>query len=344
MKTIVSLLSDQLIPNLLFIRQHGNRHSKHLFISTPEMERNHKSLILAETLGLEKESFHILTVDANNPLKIRESLGSHIWDYGTPWSVNITGGTKIMSQMVYNHFASGKFDCIIFYTSISAPYDTILYPEIRLSSKKIMPSLTLWEYFCAHGFSYTILEGFSRPEKDADAIFRKVIQKGGPQHVDMLVRALSDKKMQKDKNYLSGEWFEDWLYLFLKDKLSLEDSQIARGLEIKSRFSVTPGTNDNEIDLAFVVGNRLFLVECKVFFNATVKKINETIYKSASIRQTLGLKATSLMFFCNDITGSGSTIKDKCRLLNVEQPFLLKDMRDLAKFEKQIKKTTGYGS
>ena len=73
-KTIVSILSDQLIPNVLFIKQFGLEDCQHVFLTTKLMAGRHKSSILADALGLAENQYKKVEIDANSPGKILKKL------------------------------------------------------------------------------------------------------------------------------------------------------------------------------------------------------------------------------------------------------------------------------
>ncbi len=55
-KTIVSILSDHLLPNFLFIKEMEGQYSDLLFVSTPQMEMQEKAMHLEVALGRKEGS------------------------------------------------------------------------------------------------------------------------------------------------------------------------------------------------------------------------------------------------------------------------------------------------
>lgn len=124
-----------------------------------------------------------------------------------------------------------------------------------------------------------------------------------------------DEYLSKEEiKYFSGDWFEEYIYYSIKDELNLDDEQIKTGVTVKvtlnnSDYAIRlketllkltgkedPDVNknyvNNEIDVMFVYKNKLYIVECKtnIFIDGTKKDIlNETIYKSDSIKTRFGL-------------------------------------------------------
>ena len=174
----------------------------------------------------------------------------------------------------------------------------------------------------------------------------QTIQKKGAYNVAKIKAAKTEIYKGEDKMYLMGEWFEEWCYAIFRDDLNLANDQIAMGIQIKNILSEKKAVNDNEIDVAFVYNNRLYLIECKVFNKMDSKKIGETVYKAASIRQTLGLQATSMIMLCC-LMGKNDErklfVSDICRMMHVRKVFSLEDMKDKNLFISQIKKMINYG-
>jgi hypothetical protein len=339
MPTLISIISDQPIPNLIFIKQMELPDMKYIMLSTEDMERNKISSNIALAANLPEGSLVIHKIPHADPIAILRKMESLNWDKKEKYIINITGGTKIMSQMVYQFFTNNKFNVEIYYTPISEPFWTILYPKLNTVSIDSQYQLTLYEYFLAHGYSYTYIDGFSFPIDDANKLMALTIKQNGSENVDQIKKAKSEAYYSDDKVYLTGEWFEDWCFNIIKESLNLHDSQISKGIQIKSHLSDKIATNDNEIDVAFVYDNKLYLIECKVFNKIDNKKIGDVIYKSASIRQTLGLQAISLIFLCSNLGRNNfrkSMIKDKCRLMKIKRIFTLEDLKNIKEILKEI--------
>ena len=81
-------------------------------------------------------------------------------------------------------------------------------------------------------------------------------------------------------DYLTGGWFEEYVYFTLLRALSPQE--IALGVRISR-----PGVeHDNELDVVLIKANTLFVVECKTGV-ATDHLFNEIVYKASALKQTL---------------------------------------------------------
>lgn len=90
--------------------------------------------------------------------------------------------------------------------------------------------------------------------------------------------------------YLTGGWFEEYVYYLVKKYVKPQD--IAIGVQI-SRVGVR---HDNELDVVFTKGNKLFVIECKTGVK-TERLFNEIVYKACAIKEALlGVSCYSYIF------------------------------------------------
>lgn len=347
MATIVSILSEQLIPNVLFIKQMGKPGDKHVFISTEEMEqRKRKSETIVFCLNLKPNQYKVMTIDANSPALILAALKKFNFPPEEHYVVNITGGNKIMSQFTYLHFKEFK-NVVISYWPIQRNVIEQLHPDLQSIDLGKVNSLPLETYVNAHGFNISSPLKTSFPFSVSNAVFNNVIANGKPEMVPEIRDARSAQYVKDDKGYYNGIWFEEWMYDFLKKELKLAENAIAFNVQLKSIFSERGSESDAEIDVAFVYRNKLFIWECKVYNSGTVKgtRINEAVNKISSFSPALGIQATSIVAilspFGPDIQRKKSIV-DNIRLRNVAKVFSLEDMRNKHNFITEVKKIIHY--
>ena len=95
---------------------------------------------------------------------------------------------------------------------------------------------------------------------------------------------------KREVEYLTGGWFEEYVYYLVKKRIKPKD--IALGVRI-SRNNVK---HDNELDVIFTKGNKLFVIECKTGVH-TEKLFNEIVYKLCAISEALlGVSCHSYIF------------------------------------------------
>lgn len=348
MRVIISLLSDQPIPNVLFIREMAKPGDRHYFLSTERMEKLGMSENIAAATGLAQEQYSVIEIDANDPGLILNVLDNHDWPSAAINIVNITGGTKMMSQMAYIHF-SERQNTEIYYWPIGAAAIQMLHPYIKQVPVKYPNSLDLKTYLKAHGFDSSAQTRLTYPFTKADKLFRATINSGSAGNVPEIRDAKHEHYVGADKNYLIGGWFEEWLYAFLKRELQLGENAIAFNLKIKSRHSLRNSDSDNEVDVAFVYNNRLYLWECKVFNSTYIagKKIAEVVYKISSLTHLLGLHAASLVVIFTPFgydANRKTFLNDITRLMRVKKVCSMEDLVDTNVFINEIKKLIVYGS
>lgn len=156
-KIIVSLISEQTIPNVQFIKWYTkNNFQKYdlLFVSTKKMEQNLKSEFIKNALdGISNFLGEIksLIVEENDMQNIQSNLKAFFENLRyKDVIVNITGGTKMMSLISFQFFSNLK-NSQIFYQPIAKPL-LELFPESK--EFEINEILTLEEYLKANGIKY----------------------------------------------------------------------------------------------------------------------------------------------------------------------------------------------
>ena len=86
--------------------------------------------------------------------------------------------------------------------------------------------------------------------------------------------------VQSETEYLTGGWFEEYVYYMVKKLIQPKD--IALSVVI-SRKGVR---HNNELDVVFTKGNKLFVIECKTGVQ-TERLFNEIVYKACAISEAL---------------------------------------------------------
>lgn len=319
---------------------------KHIFISTEEMEKSNKnkSQTLAKTLCLKEEDYRTIIIDQNNPIKILSELKENIdLESGFDFVVNITGGTKMMSQMTHKFFA--QFDNVkIYYWPIGAGYVEQLYPEyksIEFPTGKI--ELDLKTYLAAYGYSFTKASTLSHSYRLSDSLMSKAVALQNAHDVPEIKKAKAQTYTRDDKSYLMGGWFEEWIYNTIKDHLGLDRNQIGFNLKLKNEYSKRQSESDNEIDVAFVYKNSLNIIECKVYspYSKNLgKNISDTIYKISSVRQSLGLRANAYVALLAPLGQSKNrkkSIQTTLKMAMVERLFAMENLANKNEFIKHFK-------
>ncbi|RZS97140.1 Card1-like endonuclease domain-containing protein [Cecembia calidifontis] len=290
MPHLVSIISDQAVPNLLFIRQFAEANSHFYFISSQEMEEKQATENLKVALKLPPECCHTIVIDADDVVRIHYQLNKFNFPIEDAFLVNITGGNKLMSQMVFSHFQSYK--ALMFYAPINSDFYQQVYPQVLKIPKDPGIKLSLDEYLYAYGFEITGDLQYFKGNPKPTTLFWKVLDAGGAGNVPEIAKANLPGYKDADKNYLLGNWFELYCYQFFKRVFHLNDSQIGCSVGLKKIGSATSSNHDNEFDLMFIFKNDLYVFECKVYTSSKYSKDKYQIpmYKLASLTQKFGLK------------------------------------------------------
>ena len=89
--------------------------------------------------------------------------------------------------------------------------------------------------------------------------------------------------------YLTGGWFEEYIYALIKNVLQPDD--IAMGVHISNGVI----KHNNELDVCFIKANKLFVIECKT--GVTSESLyNEIVYKVCALKEVLLGTSNSYIF------------------------------------------------
>ena len=314
-RTLVSILSDHLLPNFLLIKEMEGRFDDLLFISTRQMEERCMSGLLEEALNLEEGSVRCLVVENDDYNAVLETLRNAKPDDTSEFIVNVTGGTKTMSIAVHEFFRN--FSARFYYVPIGA---NTYYDFTTGALSAINYRVNLDEYFALYGLAFEWDNGLLRGEKEPFKIFDRQKRRNF-----CLSKDLRNAHMQKEpemRRYLSGEWFEEYAYLRLKQEFNLRDQDIAKSVKI---YRDESNNNDNELDVAFVKDNALYVIECKVSMTGYGKDpkdvIEEYLYKLAAISKDFGLRVNSYIFTLHQMnllqTDARQNLEKRMRILGI---------------------------
>lgn len=119
---------------------------------------------------------------------------------------------------------------------------------------------------------------------------------------------------KQELDYLTGGWFEEYIYYLLKERIKPDD--IALGVRIKRGET----KHDNELDVVFTKNNKLFVIECKTGVE-TERLFNEIVYKACAIKEALlGVSCHSYIFSLKkDKDGSLSRIAKNMGVIFIDK-------------------------
>lgn len=366
---LVSLVSEQTIPNVQMIKQLDGKINQYLFISTESMEKTGQRRWIINATHIEPEKLmHPIIVDQFSFSSIEENLDKIDFSVFNRIYVNLTGGTKVMTLAAFEFFK--EVGAEIYYLTGRANERIKVSPGRKKTMDKISARVTLNEYLTAYGFEfretadsgiepdftkhffglYTVKESILPGNLIINALREKYRGKGVKLNdleglIEFLVQigypVKSDKLSKYEVKYLTGEWFEEWVYQkLLEEKLAVPEN-IKAGI-VLSKKSREGETVPNEMDVLFIHADTLYTIECKTsvfqkLYNPSnsqgqteklVSIIGDVIYKSDSLQKSFGLNARTNIFILNskeeDKVISNSQ-QDRARLSGIKI-FYLEDL------------------
>lgn len=309
-KILVSLVSDQVIPNIRFIKEFKSVIDSFIFITTKEMEEKGKISFHQDAMNISLKKSKIIIVDKFSFSEIEDTLLEHDFNEQDEYLVNITGGTKPMSIVAMSFFSSYK-NSKIYYVPIGEGVYRQVFPRLVIPEKQFEKKLTLKEYFIASNLKLLAQESkTTRNTSYAQSLLNKFIQTiGNIEDIDIINRA-HDMDNPEDRTYYSGGWFEELIFDKIKKKFELDKNQIAYNVELKNQKS------ENEYDAVFVHEESIYIVECKAYYGKTNlrKKVEKDLYKLGALDDNFGLKVTAIYITTADL--KGNSINEYRSLMN----------------------------
>jgi len=326
-KVLVSLVSDQVIPNIRFIKEFKSEIDRFVFISTSEMEDKNKTEMHLDALNIASRKSDIISVNSFSFSDIENSLlNSNFYDEDE-FIVNITGGTKPMSIVAMSFFISFT-NVKIYYVPISEQIYRQVYPRLQNPEIQFLKKLTLKEYFIASGLKLIAQESkISRDISHAQRLFNKyILESGDITKIDKINRS-HEMTNPKDKAYYSGGWFEELIFHKIKKKFELNKNQIASNVKLKNQKS------NNEYDAVFIHNDSIYIVECKAYYSRKrlKEKIEKDLYKLGALDDDFGLKVKAIYITTADIKGNSVEenffLNERAKSLKVKM-FQLSDLKN----------------
>ena len=338
---LISLVSEQTLPNVQLIKEFKKEATDFLFISTNAMEQ--KRTWIEQAVGISDSPF--IVVEQFSFDNIIEQLDLYDFSVFKRLIVNLTGGTKVMTLVANEYFK--ELGAEIYYITGQTDYECIkLYPGRKKKTLSLASSITIDEYLKSYGFSYKtnvmsknsfeytkLLFGyycngvFNNFEsalsflrgKRKDGVKANALKEESEvlEFLNAIKYPIDEGFLTSaDVKYITGDWFEEYVGLTLKEELNLLDDELMIGVEM-NKTSVNRTRNDktkllgeqvedsnpNEFDVVFIYKNKFYIVECKTSIINKIpdpkkdwKEINilgETIYKADSLKTKFGLFANT---------------------------------------------------
>ncbi|MDO9154286.1 MAG: DUF1887 family CARF protein [Paludibacter sp.] len=338
MKTLlVSLLSDQTIPNVQLINELGQEVMHYLFISTKSMKLKGVVEWIKNACNIHDDKVSEIEVEQFLFDDIEAKLDNYNFDVYDRIVVNLTGGTKLMTLAAFDFFK--ELGAEIYYLTGKDDAYIKLSPGRKKITKQLISKINLRQYLLAYGFKFNKTNPSNISIEQTNKMFHSFVNGLFSKHIDVLERLrdfrnksienisnivgltdflseieytplLSIKLNKYEIKYLTGEWFEEYVASKIKQELGLPDEDIEVGLVINKKNKngiLIP----NEMDVLFVYKNVLYTIECKtsVYYRVLNKKaeyeqvnlLKETIFKSDSLKQGFGLFVNTFIFVLDEL-------------------------------------------
>lgn len=331
---LISLVSEQTIPNIELIKEFHDFIDEYLFVHSKQTIEQLAWIVDAAKI----EKYEKLEVNAFDIADIEAKLKSFDFQ-DNQYYLNITGGTKVMI-ITFQEFFKNLGAKIYYVTGQNCEYIKV-FPVIGERRFHLKSRLTLEEYLHAYGFELVKGTPIKSPEqsekimsffltnnmKDYYPEIEKIRKKRGKnlsynedQSLNEFINdigftpVLGGSLNKKETKYLSGDWFEEYVYFKIKEELDLKEDEIGTG------YNLTKQNTPNEIDVIFVYKHRLYIIECKtsVIDNRLMpnnelkefKLLPEIIYKSDALRSKFGLHAHTSILTLEEIKEDDGTPKE----------------------------------
>lgn len=258
---LVSLVSDQTIPNVQLIKEFNENVTNYLFITTIGMEKKGTRSWIEKACSIAGE---FIEVNEYSFVDINEKLQTFDFDGFEKVIVNLTGGTKVMTMVAEDFFKNIGAD-IYYVTGKNNEYIRV-FPKRSKSVFTFEKKLTVSDYLTAYGFTFSepnpamysievakpIVELYSSDERiqtNIDAIRfinkqrnkTKGVKKDDFDKVESFLKEITfpfqDSQLTAEQvKYLSGEWLEEYVGLKIKEELNLSDEEIYIGSTINKNI------------------------------------------------------------------------------------------------------------
>lgn len=119
----------------------------------------------------------------------------------------------------------------------------------------------------------------------------------------------ADELSPAEVDYITGGWFEEYVYNIIKERVKPDDISI--GVHISHKGTA----HNNELDVVYSKNNQLFVIECKTGVDSN-RMFNEIVYKVCALREVL-LGTTSKSYIFSLIRDNDGRLRQVARLMGV---------------------------
>ncbi|MCR9290712.1 MAG: DUF1887 family CARF protein [Bacteroidetes bacterium] len=314
MRTLISISSEQTLPNVLFIKQFG-AFDRYVFLTTDRMEEKGVTRWVTQTCGI--VNYELLNVHAEQIDRISEAWETFAFYPHDQLTVHLTGGTKMMALATYSFFTNLPKPPQIYYKPLREDDFLQIFPQPDTVPVKVQ--LNLLEYLSAYGVTVKEAHQLSAHQSKI-SVAKQLMQQIRKGNVPLeITQALHANYKEKDKMFLTGGWLELWLANYIQQHFKLKQDAIR--FNIRLTRTTKKSQENTEYDVMYVHNNRLYVAECKYFSGGKFlkSKINKDWYKLAGLQLHIGLYATPfLISACKMSPSVRQYLTDSHRLFRIK--------------------------
>jgi hypothetical protein len=363
----IMLVSEQAAPNLLPALDPALKPIKAVLLVSQKMSTRADALqsVLQES-GIKTQ--RVVLADEHSPRALENVILDAAGKLdGQSIAVNLTGGNKLMALAAQSVAQAAGWPS--FYVDVDT--DQVIWLNNDRPPQTLTQQLRLPHYL--RGYGYKLKDGIDRPQPNAswNLLLQDLVQNVGSFAVpigqlnyisqlaqsslkavlstsqidslslDALIRKFEERQILKRKDhqvifsseearrFANGGWIEHHVYQTVCNvtgPLAIRDK--AANLQVTN-----PNGQPNELDVAFMARNRLFLIECKTakMDNPEDSKANDTLYKlSENCRRIGGLGTRGMLVTYRPLRDSEMRL---AKALNIE----VVANRELARLDERLK-------
>ncbi|HPM10832.1 MAG TPA: DUF1887 family CARF protein [Paludibacter sp.] len=213
MTHLISLLSEHLLPNYLVAKEYEGQYDSHIFITTQRMGEKGMTSRYCYALGIDKKDVRIVVLSEEDLPDARQKLQNENFSREDKYFVNLTGGTKIMSIAVFQHFFKYRAD--YFYVPIA----THKIENVRTGEDlPLTYQVNIAEYLSLYGLYIETSETEYRCDDDQGEEFEKYVfnrikkdKRLSPEKMQIArgVKIFRDRNEKLNDNEIDVMWTED---------------------------------------------------------------------------------------------------------------------------------------
>ena len=342
----VCLVGDQTIPNILAIE--ALKPDELLLVSTEKMEAKGKAGHILDCLNVRGLDFtgryHLLSVAKDSLTDCHRKFEE--WIQGreeSKFTINLTGGTKIMSISAYAFFK--EYGSRMIYIPIPRNEYITLFPKTGVQEPVMLPQrLCVAEYLMAYGLTALNarhLDGMAELARQRRELSHWIVAQYGKLKQLLKLWGNTLRPHRGDREFLLEDCFSGatneehelmkrmgfsvngfnlkkrlikseiqfltggWLEEYCFNEVSTYLGQGIDDVVIGIQIKSPAGT-DNEYDVMFTKDNALYTIECKSLDQQEDKK-TEALYKVAALQKDFGLRVHSFL-----VSTSPYVLKNGC--------------------------------